>query len=110
MALAILNRRKGPAKEIIMAELALCFREKKEYRNLTKYEINDITIAAQGASAIIHVMREYATHNPQGEDGDLLGIYGCVFNTLEWLMEPVTDYLFGFAGREAEPEKENETA
>ena len=89
-----------------MAELALCFREKKEGRGpLTKQEINDITIAAQGASAIIHVMQHYAINNPQGEDDDFLGVYPCVFGVLEWLMEPVTDYLFEYGGHEAKPEK-----
>jgi len=89
-----------------MAELALCFREKKEYRNLTRHEIFGIVKASQGASAIIRVMREYANHYPYGEEDDLLGIYGCAFNVLELLMDPVTDYLFGFAGKEAEPEEE----
>jgi len=91
-----------------MAELALCFREegeKNKYRPLTKREINGVTIAAQGASAIIHVMRRYATNNPKGEDDDTLGVYGCVFGVLEWLMDPVKDYLFEYAGKEAVPEK-----
>jgi hypothetical protein len=91
-----------------MAELALCFGEKKECRNLTEHEINDITRAAQGASAIIHVMQKYATNNPHGEDDDTLGVYGCVFHVLEWLMEPVKDNLFGFAGTEKKKKKETE--
>ena len=90
-----------------MAELTLCFREEKEKEHgpLTENEIGDITIAAQGASAIIHVMQRYATNSPKGEENDPLGVYKCVFDVLEWLMAPVTDYLFEYAGDEAEPEK-----
>ena len=91
-----------------MTELALCFREEGEenkYRPLTKHEVNEITIAAQGARAIIHVMQRYATHNPNGEDDDTLGVYGCVFGVLEWLMAPITDYLFEYGGKEAKPDK-----
>ena len=95
-----------------MANLALCFREKEsnEYRNLTSYEINEVTIATQGAHAIIKVMRDYATNNPHGEECDTMGIYGCVFNVLDWLMEPINDYMFGYAGKEAEPETGEEKA
>jgi len=90
-----------------MAELVLCFREKGEIKDrpLTKYEVNEITIAAQGASAIIKVMQRYAVQNPKGQDDDTLGVYPCVFGVLEMLMAPVTDYLFEFAGNEAEPDK-----
>jgi hypothetical protein len=91
-----------------MAELALCFREegkKNKYRPPSKREIGDITSAAQGASAIIRVMQRYATNNPKGEEGDTLGVYGCVFGVLEWLMDPVTDYLFEYAGKEAKQDK-----
>jgi len=91
-----------------MAELTLCFREKEVNSPLTKQEIDDITIAAQGASAIIHVMHCYAINNPQGEDNDFLGVYPCVFGVLKWLMEPITDYLFNFAGHEAEPKAEHQ--
>ena len=93
-----------------MAELALCFREGKESGPLTKSEINDITIAAQGAKAIIHVMVEYASNNPHGEEDDTMGIFGSVFNVLEWLIEPITDYLFGYGGQLAASEKEEGTA
>ena len=93
-----------------MAKLALSFGETTN-RNLTKYEINEIAIAAQGASAIVHVMQEYVSNNPQGEADNSLGVYGCVFQVLEWLMVPVTDYLSEYAGKEAEPKKEQpETA
>jgi hypothetical protein len=108
MAPAILTSRENPAKEYIMAELALCFREKEKegYHPLTAHEINEVTIAAQGAKAIIHVMTQYAINNPKGEEDDLLGVYGCVFSILEWLMEPVTDYIFEYGGKAAVPEKE----
>jgi len=93
-----------------MAKLSLCFRKEEEetYCPLTKLEINDVTIAAQGASAIIHVMTEYADNHPQGEEDNTLGIYGSVFSVLEWLMEPVRDYLFCYAGKQAEPENSGE--
>ena len=91
-----------------MAKLALCFREEKEFRPLTSNEINGVTIAAQGAAAVVRVMRDYAIENPRGEDDDALGVYGCVFGVLELLMEPVTDYLFNYAGKEAAREKEGE--
>jgi len=94
-----------------MARLTLCFRkdgEGEEYRPLTKFEINEVTSAAQSASAITHVMAVYAGNLPQGETaGDTLGIYGGVFRVLEWLMEPVTDYLACYAGNQAEAENKD---
>jgi hypothetical protein len=92
-----------------MAKLALCFRDEKEGRPLTSTEINGVTIAAQGASAIIHVMGEYLAGNPQ-EDDYSDDIYISVFNVLELLMEPVTDYLSDYAGTPAVPKQEHETA
>ncbi|MCL2215320.1 MAG: hypothetical protein FWC06_08995 [Treponema sp.] len=91
-----------------MAKLALYFRENEsiEDRNLTAFEINEVTTAALGAHAIIKVMTDYANNNPQGKADDTMGIYGGVFSVLDWLMEPIRDYLFSYAGREAEPEKE----
>ena len=87
-----------------MAKLALCFsEEEKKYHPPTKYEVNEISIAAQGVSAIIHAMQFYANNNRNEED-EGQGVYGCVFTALEWLMAPVTDYLFNFAGDEAAPE------
>ena len=89
-----------------MAKLALCFRESAAERNLTAYEISEVTTAALGAHAIIKVMTEYAANNPHGKENDTMGIYGGVFNVLDWLMEPIRDYLVCYAGREAETEKE----
>jgi len=82
-----------------MADLALCFREEneKEDRNLTAYERNEVTIAAQGAQAIIKVMREYAnTIDCRIGEENIPGVYGNVFTVLEWLMEPVSDFLFSY--------------
>jgi hypothetical protein len=81
-----------------MAKLALCFRGKKEHQPLTKDEINAVTLAAQGASAIIRVMAHYALDNPDIEADEGLGTYTSVFNVLEWLMEPVEGYLNNHAG------------
>jgi hypothetical protein len=93
-----------------MKKLKLCFLtpEQKESRPLTSYEINQVTMAAQGASAIIRVMTQYACDNPQGEEDDTLGVFCSVFNVLGLLMEPVTDYLFQYGGREAAPEPKTE--
>jgi hypothetical protein len=49
-------------------------------------------------------MRHYAINYPQGEHDDTLGVYACVFGVLEWLMDPVKDYLFEYAGNKAKPE------
>jgi len=90
-----------------MAELAFCFREVSEIRNLTKSEINDITMAAQGVHAIIKVMNKYAINHPQGEDDDSIGIYSSVFNILDLLMEPISDYLFEYAGHGSGTRRKN---
>ena len=90
-----------------MADLSFCFTEKKEERNLTVSEINDITMAAQGIHAIIKVMNEYAINNQQDKDDDALGIYSSVFNVLDLLMDPIRDYLSAYAGSEAAPEKKS---
>jgi hypothetical protein len=96
-----------------MAKLELCFRpeeDSKERRPPTDYEINELTIAIQGVAAIVQVMATYACNNPHGEE-DGQGVFGSVFNVLEWLIEPVEDYMFNYAGEPAvkEPEKEPET-
>jgi hypothetical protein len=94
------------AEESIMAKLALCFRDKEKHRSLTSTEIESVAMAAYGVSAIIHVMGEYLSTNPQEEDSE--GVYSSVFNVLELLMEPITDYLNEYAGTAAAPEQENE--
>ena len=89
-----------------MAELAFCFRDKKDYRYLTESEIEEITQAAQGARAIIKVMTHYACDNENDNGADGLSVYLNAFNVLGWLMEPITDFLFNQAGRSAQPEGE----
>jgi hypothetical protein len=90
-----------------MAKLAFCFRDEEEsIHPPTENEIIEITMVAQGARAIINVMQDYVGHYPQGEDDDTLGIFQSVFNALAFLMVPVTDYLFNFAGKKAAPERE----
>jgi hypothetical protein len=86
--------------------------EKQESRQLTAGEINELSIAAHGIGAIVRVMTQYAMDNPNGEADDTLGVYCAVFNVLEWLIEPIDDYLFAYAGEPAAkgPEKEPEAA
>jgi hypothetical protein len=75
--------------------------EKPEQRQLTDYEINELSMAAHGISALARVMVGYAMDNPRGEEDDGLGVYCAVFNVLQWLIEPIDDYLFEFAGKPA---------
>jgi hypothetical protein len=92
-------------KEFIMAKLALCFREEESSRPLTDYEINEVAVAAQGASAIIRVMAEYACDDPQSKN---YSDFGSVFTVLEWLMKPVEDYLSEYGGIASVPDQETE--
>ena len=93
-----------------MADLSFCFKEKcNKYCNPTKHEINELSNTTQGAHAIIKVMRDYATDIPNGKVCDTLGIFGAVFNVLDWLLEPVNEYMFEYAGGLAEPEAEEKT-
>jgi hypothetical protein len=92
-----------------MAKLKLCFAE-PDPRQLTAGEINELAIAAHGIGAIVHVMSQYAMDNPCGEADDELGVFCAAFNVLEWLIEPIDDYLFSYAGESAaeSPEKDTE--
>jgi hypothetical protein len=90
-----------------MAELALCFRDKKEYRSLTGDEIEQLTMAAQGARAIIKVMERYACDRPKDDNGsDGLAVYLNIFNVLGLLMEPLSDFMFNQAEEAASREEE----
>jgi hypothetical protein len=91
---------------IEMAKLKLCFAE-PEPRQLTTDEINELAIAAHGIGAMARVMVQYAMNNPNGEPDDSLGVFCAAFNVLEWLIEPIDDYLFSYAGEAAAepPEK-----
>jgi hypothetical protein len=84
-------------------KLKFCFAE-LERRQLTVMEINDLARAAHGIGAIARVMARYAEDNPNGEADDDLGVFCAAFNVLEWLMEPIDDYLFAYAGEKALPE------
>jgi hypothetical protein len=65
-----------------MSSLKLCFQKEEEaykWPSLTKYEINELAIAAQCITAIV--------------------------NVLEWFIEPIETYLENYAGEPAEPEE-----
>jgi hypothetical protein len=81
-------------------ELKLCFAE-SEQRPLTALEINDLNLAIQGAEAIIGFMREYTLST-----SDKLAASKCTSAcvVLKWLLEPISDYLFNFAGDKEIPE------
>jgi len=106
----------GKGAKLTMANLALCFREENEEikdRNLTAYERNEIAVAALGAQAIIRVMGKYANViDCRVGENDIPGVYDCVFNVLEWLMEPVADFLsnYGHLAPALEETEEKETA
>jgi len=86
-----------------MARLKLSFTQDEKFHNPTGYEINELTIAAQATRDIARVMAEYAS-DCSGEQENL-GIFISAFTVLEWLTEPVVDYLYEHAGQEAAPEK-----
>jgi hypothetical protein len=74
-----------------MATLKLCFQPEEtsaEHIPLTSYDVNELTLAANGIAAIIRVMAEYTNNNQYEEEN-----VGPVFNVLEWLIEPISDYL-----------------
>jgi hypothetical protein len=95
----------------VNTNLKLSF-EEPEQRQLTDREINGLSMAAHGISALARVMAGYAMDNPRGEEDDSLGVYCAVFNVLQWLIEPIDDYLFAFAREPAakEPEEKPKTA
>jgi hypothetical protein len=91
-----------------MAKLELCFRPEEDSmkrRPPTKYEINELTAAAQGIAAIVQVMAIYACDNPREEEDDNCDVFCSVFNVLEWLIKPVENYLTNYAGEPAAKEK-----
>jgi len=88
-----------------MAELALCFRDKKDYRSLTADEIEELTRTAQSARAIIKVMERYACDLPADNGAEGLAVYLNAFNVLGLLMEPLADFMFNQAWEAAAPEE-----
>ena len=93
-----------------MAELALCFRDKKDYCLLTANEIGELTRTAQSARAIIKVMERYACDQSADNGAEGLAVYLNAFNVLGLLMEPLADFMFNQAGKAAAQEgrKNNE--
>jgi hypothetical protein len=85
-----------PAKDLIMAKL--CFQPEEpgaEQEPFTSYEINELTIAAQAISGIVKAMSLYSMNYPHdGRDGNPQDIFCSAFSVLEWLIEPIYDYLF----------------
>jgi hypothetical protein len=82
-------------------QLKLCF-AKPEQRPLTAYEINEINLAIQGAAAIVGFMRDYALDT---SDDNAASKCSSACAVLEWLLEPVSDYLCNFAGEEQIPDQ-----
>jgi hypothetical protein len=66
-------------------ELKLCFAE-PEQRPLTACEINELSIAAQGATAIVKIMDAYVNDKQDQESAER-----CLemFRVLQWLLEPI---------------------
>jgi hypothetical protein len=92
-----------------MTRLTLCFTpEETDRRPLTKSEIIELSIVAQNIAAITEVMQEYACVVRADKAYDALVNCMGVFNVLEWLIQPVTDYLTEYAGEEAAPEEQAE--
>jgi hypothetical protein len=84
-------------------KLKLCFTDDgNSHRPLTGYEINELGAAAQAISAIARVMGEYVCDCSSEEENH--GIFISMFTVLEWLIEPVVDYLDEYAGDPAAPE------
>jgi hypothetical protein len=73
-------------------------------RPLTGYEINELSIAAQGIKTITRAMSCYSDDNPDMENPG----YASVFNVLEWLIGPIVNYLDEYAGEPAAPETSGE--
>ena len=60
---------------------------------MTSDEINQLCIAADGIAAIVNVLAKYSCNNQyEGEDA-ANNRYCSIFNVLEYLIEPVRDYL-----------------
>jgi hypothetical protein len=94
-----------------MANLELCFRpeeDSRKRRSPTKYEINELAVAAQGIDTLVHVMAIYACDNQRREEDYNRGVFCSVFTVLEWLIKPVEDYLSNYAGEKAAVEEEPE--
>jgi hypothetical protein len=88
-----------------MAKLTLSFGEKR-HGPLAKGEIDELIAAAQGIKAIIKALTLYECYK-KDEDPD--GVPLGVLYVLEWLIEPIADYLFSREGDESAPDKEPET-
>jgi hypothetical protein len=84
--------------------------EVKEKRPITSGEVNELYMAAQGISGIVKVMSLYSmNYLRHGEDDQPQDIFCSVFNVLELLIEPVTDYLSEYPyPANIAPEKESE--
>jgi hypothetical protein len=96
----------------MMARLRLCSspEETDRRRPLTESEIIELSIVAQSIAAITEVMQEYACVIRGDKAQDALANCMGVFNVLEWLIQPVADYLNEYAGEEAKPEEPEQTA
>jgi hypothetical protein len=93
-----------------MAELKLCFppEETDKRRPLTEVEITEIRMAAQGIASLANVAHIYALDAPADRAGESLGNLTGVFTVLQWLIRPVEDYLFNYAGEEVAPKEKPE--
>ena len=59
-------------------------------------EINQLGLAADGIAAIVNIMAKYSCCNQYEEEDAANNRYTSVFNVLEYLIEPVRDYLFEY--------------
>jgi len=83
------------------SRLRLTFREGPQNGySLTGHEINELSIAAQGIKTITQAMSYYSDDNPGMENPG----YASVFNVLEWLIDPIVNYLDEYAGELEAPE------
>jgi hypothetical protein len=74
-----------------MAALKLCFQPEETVVEHIPIDVNELAIAANGIAAIVRVMAEYTNNNHCEEEN-----IGPVFNVMEWLIEPISDYLNEF--------------
>ena len=80
-------------------KLKLCFASEESLMGkqpITSEEINQLCIAADGIAAIVNVLAKYSCNNQYEDEDTANNRYTSIFNVLEYLIEPVRDYLLEY--------------
>jgi hypothetical protein len=62
-----------------------------KYREYTKHEVNELAICANALKDLAHICSMFHTYSDGRADD--VNAYGSMFTILEWLAEPISDFM-----------------